>query len=62
MDDDNFYGTHYLTDLVRALDYTGADLVGKWAHLVHLESSGATLLRFGRPSTGSPSWCRAAPS
>jgi spore maturation protein CgeB len=47
VDDDNFYGTHYLTDLVRALDYSGADVVGKWAHLVHLESSGATLLRFG---------------
>jgi len=46
VDDDNFYGTHYLTDLVRALDYSGADVVGKWAHLVHLESSGATLLRF----------------
>jgi spore maturation protein CgeB len=48
VDDDNFYGTHYLTDLVRALDYSGADVVGKWAHLVHLESSGATLLRFER--------------
>jgi spore maturation protein CgeB len=47
VDDDNFYGTHYLTDLVRALDFSGADVVGKWAHLVHLESSGATLLRFG---------------
>ena len=48
VDDDNFYGTHYLTDLVRALDFSGADVVGKWAHLVHLESSGATLLRFER--------------
>ena len=47
MDDDNFYGTHYLTDLVRALDYSGADVVGKWAHLVLLEGSGETLLRFG---------------
>jgi spore maturation protein CgeB len=46
VDDDNVYGAHYLTDLVRALDYSGADVVGKWAHLVHLESSGATLLRF----------------
>lgn len=46
VDDDNFHGVHYLTDLVRALDYSGADVVGKWAHLVHLESSGATLLRF----------------
>jgi spore maturation protein CgeB len=47
MDDDNHYGTHYLTDLVRALDFSGADVVGKWAHLVHLEGSGETLLRFG---------------
>ncbi|WP_395692955.1 glycosyltransferase [Nocardioides sp.] len=47
MDDDNFYGTHYLTDLVRALDYSGADVTGKWAHLVLLEASGDTLLRFG---------------
>jgi len=46
VDDDNFYGTHYLTDLVRALDYSGADVVGKWAHLVHLEGTGETLLRF----------------
>ena len=50
MDDDNFYGTHYLTDLVRALDYSGADVVGKWAHLVHLESSGGdpAAVRAGR--------------
>ncbi len=46
VDDDNFHGVHYLTDLVRALEFSGADVVGKWAHLVHLESSGATLLRF----------------
>lgn len=46
MDDDNFYGAHYLTDLVRALDYSGADVVGKWAHLVQLEGSGEALLRF----------------
>jgi spore maturation protein CgeB len=47
MDDDNIYGAHYLSDLVRAFAYTDAQVVGKWAHLVHLESSGATLLRFG---------------
>ncbi len=46
MDDDNWYGPHYLTDLIRAFDYTAAEVVGKWAHLVHLEGSGATLLRF----------------
>ncbi len=46
MDDDNFYGRHYLRDLIRAFDYTDAEVVGKWAHLVHLQSSGATVLRF----------------
>jgi hypothetical protein len=30
MDDDNFYGRHYLTDLVHAFDYTDAGIVGKW--------------------------------
>jgi spore maturation protein CgeB len=46
MDDDNWYGPHYLRDLVRAFSYTDAEVVGKWAHLVHLQGSGATLLRF----------------
>ncbi len=46
MDDDNHYGRHYLKDLVRAFDYTDAQVVGKWAHLTYLEGSQATLLRF----------------
>jgi hypothetical protein len=46
MDDDNWYGPHYLRDLVRAFSYTDAEVVGKWAHLVYLQGSGATLLRF----------------
>ncbi len=46
MDDDNLYAAHYLSDLVRAFDYTGASVVGKWAHYAHLTSTGATLLRF----------------
>lgn len=45
MDDDNFYGRHYLTDLVAAFDYTDAGIVGKWAHYVWLRSSGAVVLR-----------------
>jgi Glycosyl transferase family 2 len=45
MDDDNVYGTAYLTDLVHAFDYTGAGVVGKLAHYVHLAASGAVLLR-----------------
>jgi glycosyltransferase involved in cell wall biosynthesis len=46
MDDDNLYVPHYLTDLVRALDFSAAEVAGKWAHHVHLEASGANLLRF----------------
>lgn len=46
LDDDNLYLPHYLTDLVRAHGYAQAEVVGKWAHFVHLEASGATLLRF----------------
>jgi len=46
MDDDNFYGRHYLTDLVRAFAYTEAGIVGKWAHYVWLRSSGAVVLRY----------------
>lgn len=46
MDDDNLYGEHYLSDLVRAFSWTDAQVVGKWAHYAHLSASGATLLRF----------------
>ena len=46
MDDDNTYATHYLSDLVRAFDYSQAQVVGKWAHYVHLAASDATVLRF----------------
>jgi hypothetical protein len=46
MDDDNFYGRHYLTDLIRAFAYTEAGIVGKWAHYVWLRSSGAVVLRY----------------
>lgn len=45
MDDDNFYGEHYLTDLVAAFDYTDAGITGKWAHYVWLRSMGAVLVR-----------------
>jgi hypothetical protein len=46
MDDDNFYGRHYLADLVAAFGTTSAQVVGKWAHLTYLESTGTVLLRF----------------
>ncbi len=46
MDDDDTYGSLYLHDLLHALDYSGADVVGKQAHYMHLAGSDATLLRF----------------
>ena len=47
VDDDDHYGPHYLSDQLYALDYSGADVVGKQAHYVHLAASGATVLRYG---------------
>lgn len=46
IDDDNFYGAHYLTDMLLAFDYTDALCVGKWAHYVWLRSTGAVVLRY----------------
>lgn len=45
MDDDDLYGDHYLEDMVNALKFSGADVVGKNAHYAYLESSNATVLR-----------------
>lgn len=46
MDDDDFYGEHYLFDQVSALRYSGASIVGKQAHYMYLADTNATLLRF----------------
>lgn len=48
MDDDDHYGPNYLSDQLFALDYSGADIVGKQAHYMHLATSNSTILRFGR--------------
>ncbi|MGO4588493.1 glycosyltransferase family protein [Paenarthrobacter sp. 2TAF44] len=45
MDDDDYYGANYLADLLYALDYSDADVVGKHAHHMHFISSRATVLR-----------------
>jgi hypothetical protein len=45
MDDDDLYGAHYLSDLVRAFDYTEAGLVGKGAHYAYFEADNTTMLR-----------------
>ncbi len=46
MDDDDLYGAFYLHDLLRAREFSGADVVGKHAHYMHLAGTDATLLRF----------------
>lgn len=46
MDDDDFYGPEYLSDLKLALDYSGADVAGKWSHYAHLEASDLLVHRF----------------
>ena len=46
IDDDDLYGPHYLSDQLHALAYSGADVVGKQAHYMHLQGRDATLLRF----------------
>lgn len=44
-DDDDYYAPNYLRDSVNALFYSGADVVGKEANYLYLESQGRTLLR-----------------
>lgn len=46
MDDDDLYGEFYLHDLLRAREFSGADVVGKHAHYMYLAGSDATLMRF----------------
>lgn len=59
MDDDDYYGPNYLADLLHALEYSQADVVGKLAHYMHFASNKATVLRmkhlehtFGRTVMG----------
>jgi hypothetical protein len=46
MDDDDYYSVDHLWDLVLALEYSGADLVGKGAEFVYLEDVDLTIRRF----------------
>jgi hypothetical protein len=43
MDDDDYYNTDHLWDLVLALEYSGADLVGKAAEFVYLAQIDVTV-------------------
>lgn len=46
IDDDDCYGPCYLSDALHALEYSRAQVVGKQAHFVHVESHNLTALRF----------------
>ncbi|GAA0969182.1 glycosyltransferase [Acrocarpospora macrocephala] len=45
MDDDNLYGEHYLSDLVRSFDYSEAEMVGKGAHYTYFPDRNETVYR-----------------
>lgn len=45
MDDDDYYGPNYLADLLHALQFSQADVVGKLAHYMHFTSNKANVLR-----------------
>ncbi|HWT30907.1 MAG TPA: glycosyltransferase family 2 protein, partial [Propylenella sp.] len=45
VDDDDYYGPHYIEDMINAYRFSGADIVGKPTYLVYLEESGQTVCR-----------------
>ncbi len=46
MDDDDWYGPNYVRDMVNAIDYSGADIVGKACSYIYLESMNSTILTY----------------
>lgn len=46
MDDDDWYGVEHVWDLVHAMEYSGAELVGKAAEWVYLAELDLTMRRF----------------
>jgi spore maturation protein CgeB len=45
-DDDDFYGEHYLTDMINAFRYSGTEIVGKRSYFAYLEERDCLALRF----------------
>ena len=45
-DDDDFYGSAFLADALRAHSYAGAGVVGKHSYFAHLRSRNETVIRF----------------
>ena len=48
VDDDDYYGPHFVEDVIDAYAYSGADIVGKPTYLVYLESLDVTVCRAAR--------------
>jgi hypothetical protein len=48
VDDDDWYGVHHITDLVNAMEYSGATLVGCGAEFVYLAELDVTIRRHSR--------------
>ena len=46
VDDDDIYGPRYFQDLLLALDYSRADIVGKQCHYQYFEVNDTTVLRY----------------
>lgn len=46
--DTHYYAPYFLTDLMNAFQYTGADIVGKLSYYCYLENMKALVLRFPR--------------
>ena len=45
MDDDDYYGENYLSDMMLAADFSGADILGKGTYFVHMKANNITALR-----------------
>ena len=45
MDDDDYYGENYLSDMMLAADFSGAEILGKGTYFVHMKASNVTALR-----------------
>ncbi len=45
-DDDDYYAPYYLTDSMRAIKRTNADIIGKRAHYMYLRGAKTLILRF----------------
>ena len=45
MDDDDYYGENYLSDMMLAADFSGAEILGKGTYFVHMKAENITALR-----------------